>query len=210
MRPRRKNKPRLYYEKKFKRQGFDLIIGVDEAGRGPLAGPIVAAAVALKTSRFKNYIDDSKRLTPRQREQAFLEIIYKSVFGIGIVDEKMIDHLNISVATRIAMQEALSRLINKLEYRRGQYRIHVLIDGKVKLNINWPFTNIIGGDAKSKSIACASILAKVTRDRIMSLYDRIFPEYGFLRHKGYPTKAHRVALKRFGPSIIHRESYSLV
>jgi ribonuclease HII len=196
----------LYYERKFKRKGYNLIIGVDEVGRGPLAGPVMAAAVTLKTVRFKNRIDDSKKLTPSQREHAFGEIVNKSVFGIGIINEKVIDRQNIAVATRMAMEQAISGLIDKLKPNHRKH-IHILVDGNVKLDIDLPFTNIIRGDSKSKSIACASILAKVIRDRIMFLYDRIYPQYGFLRHKGYPTKEHRTALKRFGPSLIHRTSF---
>jgi ribonuclease HII len=196
----------LYYERKLKRQGYDLIVGIDEAGRGPLAGPVVAAAVALMSSRFKNRIDDSKKLTARQREGAFQEIIQKSIFGIGIVNEKIVDRLNILVASRLAMEEAFAAFIDKID-TRDREGICVLVDGTMPIHTNYPCVCIIEGDAKSKSIASASILAKVTRDRIMSLYDRLYPEYGFRRHKGYPTKAHRHALKRFGPSFIHRLSF---
>lgn len=183
-----------------------MIVGVDEVGRGPLAGPVTAAAVTLKTFRFKNRIDDSKKLSPFQRESALGEIINNSVFGVGIIDERIIDRLNIAVATRMAMEQAISGLINKLK-PASIHNIHILVDGNVKLDIGLPFTNIIKGDAKSKSIACASILAKVIRDKIMSLYDKMYPQYGFLRHKGYPTKEHRAALKKFGPSLIHRMSF---
>lgn len=196
----------LYYERKFKKKGYHLIIGVDEAGRGPLAGPVVAAAVALKTFRFKNRIDDSKKLTPLAREKAFLEIINKSIFGIGIINEKIIDSINILEATRLAMEVAVGALIKKLKSQKKK-SIHILIDGNINLDIGHSFTAIIKGDAKSKSIASASILAKVTRDRIMSLYDRVYPGYGFLRHKGYPTKMHRQALSRCGSSLIHRMSF---
>lgn len=217
----------LYYERKFKKKGYNLIIGVDEVGRGPLAGPVVAAAVVLKQSRFKNRIDDSKKLTPRARELAFPELIDKTVFGVGIVNEKVIDSLNIEVATRLAMQEAVRHLIDKLKSakskrihpafsiakRSSKFRkggVHILVDGNIKLNFGFPYTNIIKGDSKSKSIASASILAKVIRDRIMSLYDRIYPQYGFLKHKGYPTIKHRAALKKFGPSLIHRLTFNYV
>ncbi len=196
----------LYYERKLKQKGCSLIIGVDEAGRGPLAGPVSAAAVALKTFRFKNRIDDSKKLSPIQRERAFGEIIDKSVFGIGIIGERVIDRVNIAVATRMAMERAISGLIAKLKPANNR-NIHIIVDGDIKLDVGFPFTSIIKGDAKSKSIACASILAKVTRDRIMSNYDKIYPQYGFLKHKGYPTKEHRQALKKFGPSLIHRMSF---
>lgn len=199
----------LYYERKLKKQGFNLIIGVDEAGRGPLAGPVVAAAVALKTFRFKQRIDDSKKLTPLARERAFPEIIDKSVFGIGIVDEKIIDRINILEATRLAMSRSLEELLNKLAPIRLK-RIHIIVDGNIILDTKLPYTSIVGGDSKSKSIACASILAKVTRDRIMNLYDSVYPQYGFNRHKGYSTRGHRAVLRRQGFSPIHRKSFSCV
>ena len=192
-------------ERRFKRLDFDTVIGVDEAGRGPLAGPVVAGAVYLKVTNFKNRIDDSKKLTKRQRENAFLEIIQKSIFALTIVDEKTIDSLNIFVATRLCMQGAIFSLLRKLENRK----ICILIDGNIRLRIlDYPVFNIIKGDAKSKTIASASILAKVSRDRIMSLYDKVWPQYGFLRHKGYPTTFHREALKQFGPCPIHRLTFS--
>jgi len=196
----------LYYENKLKKKGFDLIIGVDEAGRGPLAGPVVAAAVALSTFRFKNRIDDSKKLTARSREKAFLEIVNNSVFGIGIINEKVIDRVNILQATRLAMEQAIASLLNKLKPAKLN-RIHIIVDGDVCLDIKLPYTRIIKGDSKSKSIASASILAKVTRDSIMKLYDTMYPQYGFTQHKGYPTRLHRDILGRIGPSQIHRKSF---
>jgi len=196
----------LYYEQKFRKLGKDLIIGIDEAGRGPLAGPVVASAVWLKTFSFENRIDDSKKLSHSQRESAFLEIIIKSVFGIGVINEKVIDRVNILVATQMAMERAVEELFSKITPPQTK-QIQLLVDGPVKLNLSLPIANIIRGDAKSKSIAAASIIAKVTRDRIMNLYDKVFPQYGFNRHKGYPTEAHRVALKEFGSSIIHRQSF---
>jgi len=196
----------LYYERKLKRKGYSAIVGVDEVGRGPLAGPVVAAAVMLKSLSFKNRIDDSKKLTARQREMAFREIIAKSIFGVGVVNEKIIDSLDILIATRMAMEQSIATLAGKLE-NLPKEKIHVLIDGNVRLDVGFACTNIIKGDSKSISIACASILAKVIRDHIMSLYDRLFPHYGFFQHKGYPTRIHRDALKRFGPSVIHRVSF---
>lgn len=197
----------LYYENKLKKRRYSLIIGVDEVGRGPLAGPVVAAAALLKNTHFKNRIDDSKKLTHSQREKAFSEIVNKSIFGIGIISEKIIDRVNILVATRIAMEEAIASLVNKLKLSRFS-PIYIIVDGKITLNITFPYLGIIRGDAKSKSIACASILAKVIRDHIMSLYHKIYPQYGFLQHKGYPTRLHRNALRRFGPSLIHRKTFS--
>jgi len=196
----------LYYERKLKLEGFDLIIGVDEAGRGPLAGPVVAAAVVLKTYSFLNRIDDSKKLSSLLRDKAFPEIIDKSIFGIGIIDEKIIDRLNILRATHLAMEEAVNSLIQKIN-PLDRNKIHIIVDGNMPANFGFRCTPIVKGDTKSKSIAAASILAKVTRDRIMDDYHKIYPQYGFLEHKGYPTLAHRQALDRFGPSIIHRKSF---
>lgn len=198
----------LYYERKLKKLGLDVIIGVDEAGRGPLAGPVVAAAVALKTTRFKNRIDDSKKLTPLAREKAFFEIIKKSIFGVAIVDENIIDRINILQASVLAMEEAISYARKKIKSRKK--RIHIIVDGNMNLDINLPFTSIIRGDSKSLSIASASILAKVIRDRIMNLYDSVYPQYKFKEHKGYPTKEHRAILKKIGPSPIHRKSFCRV
>jgi ribonuclease HII len=199
----------LYYERKFKRLGYDFIIGVDEAGRGPLAGPVVAAAVNLRRARFTNRIDDSKKLTPQSRERAFPEIIKKSHFGLGVISEKVIDRVNIEQATRLAMETAIARLLTKLKPSRAR-RVRILVDGNIRLKTSHPCTNIIRGDAKSKSIASASILAKVTRDRIMLVYDKVYPQYGFCQHKGYPTREHRVKLKQFGPSLIHRRTFHCV
>jgi ribonuclease HII len=196
----------LYYERKLKKKGFDFVIGVDEAGRGPLAGPVVAAAVALKTFSFKNRIDDSKKLTALSRQNAFFEIAEKSLFGIGIVSEAMIDRINILEATRVAMHRAIASLTEKSEFAQVK-NAHVIVDGDIKLGIDFPCVSIIKGDAKSKSIACASILAKVTRDQIMLIYDKVFPVYGFSKHKGYPTKEHRDILKKHGPSAIHRKTF---
>ncbi len=196
----------FYYERKLKKSGCDLIIGVDEAGRGPLAGPVVAAAVVLKGGRFKNRIDDSKRLSPRLREEAFREITRKCLFGVGIINENVIDRINILEATRLAMEQAVSSLISKISIKRYKH-IHILVDGDIKFNTALRLTSIIKGDAKSKSIASASIIAKVVRDRIMYLYDKIYPEYGFSQHKGYPTARHKIAVRKIGLSFIHRKSF---
>jgi len=196
----------LRFERKLQKSGVDLIIGVDEAGRGPLAGPVVAAAVVLPDRRFKSRIDDSKKLTAAERLRAFLEITQNSLFGIGIINEQLIDRLNILVATRLAMEKAVRALLSKIDNGIPE-NIHILIDGNIKLGIDHPSTSIIRGDSRSKSIASASIVAKVTRDRIMDVYDKVFPGYGFAVHKGYPTSAHRMLLKKIGPSLIHRRSF---
>ncbi len=199
----------LYYERALKKEGCDLIIGVDEAGRGPLAGPVVAAAVALGKASFKNRIDDSKKLSAKSREKAFREITQKSIFGLGVASEKIIDRINILEATRQAMQDAVIALTAKVE-GIALRRVHIIVDGNMLLDLGWSCSAIIRGDAKSRSIAAASILAKVTRDRIMREYDLIYPAYGFSRHKGYPTQIHRDILKRIGPSAIHRKSFHCV
>ncbi|MBU1091105.1 MAG: ribonuclease HII [Candidatus Omnitrophica bacterium] len=197
----------LYYERELRRKGYNLVIGVDEAGRGPLAGPVVAAAVVLNLRRsFENRIDDSKKLSSRLREKAFWEITGNCAFGVGIVSEKLIDRLNILEATRIAMEEAINSLLIKINSVKTK-KIHVIVDGDMTLEIDYPYTAIIKGDAKSKSIASASIVAKVIRDRMMDLYDRIYPQYEFVKHKGYPTQKHRKILKKIGPSTIHRKTF---
>lgn len=206
---RKRLKDLLTYERRLKKQGCDLIIGVDEAGRGPLAGPVVAAAVALKTLKFKNRIDDSKKLSAWARESAFEEITAKSIFGISVVSEKIIDRINILQATRQAMREAVISLTKNID-SFGSLNIHVIIDGNMSLELDWPSTDIVKGDGKSKSIAAASILAKVTRDRIMRKYDTLYPGYGFARHKGYPTAEHRSIVREKGLSAIHRKSYNCV
>jgi ribonuclease HII len=197
----------LYYERKLKKRGIKFVIGVDEAGRGPLAGPVVSAAVILKTEKFENYIDDSKKLTPFKRDKAFSEIIKNSVSGISIISAKTIDRINILEATRLSMQCAVKSLIKKIGCVKSVYAI---VDGNMQLDLACPYLSIVKGDTKSQTIAAASILAKVTRDRIMLGYDKIYPEYGFARHKGYPTKAHRDILRNIGPSPIHRVSFSYV
>jgi len=197
----------LYYERKLKRFGFDFIIGVDEAGRGPLAGPVVAAAVYLKKKSFKNRVDDSKKLTSLQRENAYQEIILNSIYGLGIVSEKIIDKEGIVPATIQAMKCAIKELLKNLS-AKNKKRIHIIVDGNMDLKSRYPSLAIIRGDGKSLSIASASIIAKVTRDKIMSEYHKAYPAYNFLKHKGYPTQKHVEALIKFGPSPIHRMSFS--
>jgi len=197
----------LYYENKLKSEGFNFIVGIDEAGRGPLAGPVVASAVVLLEDNFENRIDDSKKLSSLQRDKAYSEIIQKTIFGVGIVSEKVIDHINILQATRLAMKEAALQLLGKLDPSTNK-NIHLMIDGAIKLDLDLPSLSIIKGDSKSKSIASASILAKVTRDRIMDDYDKVYPNYGFIEHKGYATKKHKLAVKKFGPCQIHRTTFN--
>lgn len=199
MKRRSSTKALLAHERNLNSRGYHSIAGVDEAGRGPLAGPVVAAAVILKTFSFKERIDDSKKLTANRREKAFNEITKKSIIGVGIVDEKVIDKINIYQATKKAMHTALAKLEIPPEY--------VIVDGNMKLTTKCPIKCIPGGDSKSLSIAAASIIAKVTRDELMLEFDKIYPQYGFARHKGYGTKSHITALKINGPSPIHRKTF---
>ena len=196
----------LRYENKLKGKGFDLIIGVDEAGRGPLAGPVVAAAVLLGSFKFDNRIDDSKKLTCARRKAAFFEIKSKSRYAIAAVGHRQIDRINILQAAILAMQKAISKLIKQLKPQELE-RVFVLIDGNMRLKLDFPYQSIIKGDCKSLSIAAASILAKVRRDQVMDAYHKIYPQYGFIQHKGYPTRLHRDILKEKGPIAIHRKSF---
>lgn len=187
-------------EQGIRNQGIDIIAGVDEAGRGPWAGPVVAAAVIIPQGyAFKEHVTDSKKLSPLKREKAFKEITKNCGYAIAVVSEKDIDKENILKASLNAMAIALSRLTPRPQW--------VLVDGPHKPRIENNCTAIIGGDAKCVSIACASIVAKVTRDRLMIAYDKQYPEYGFAGHKGYGTKAHRQTLIKFGPCPIHRKSF---
>lgn len=196
----------LRFERKLKSRGYDLIIGVDEAGRGPLAGPVVAAAVSLKSLKFKNRVDDSKKLSPAGRKSAFFEIKNKSLYAIASVSHNEIDRINILQATKQAMQKAVVKLLKKAK-ATGHMRAFVIIDGNMQFKLGLPYQSIVKGDSKSLSIAAASILAKVNRDTLMEKYHKIYPQYGFNKHKGYPTEAHRLALRKIGPAAIHRKTF---
>ena len=183
-------------------ESFQCIAGVDEAGRGPLAGPVVAAAVILPKCRI-TYLSDSKLLTPDQRVQAYRVIQREALaIGVGVVPHDEIDRINILQASYVAMRLALSQLILQ--------PLHILVDGFPIPLSPYSQTGIIGGDAKSASIAAASIVAKVTRDCIMEAMDREYPAYGFKQHKGYGTRDHVAALNRLGPCAIHRRSFQPV
>ncbi|MGB9710922.1 MAG: ribonuclease HII [Thermodesulfovibrio sp.] len=183
-------------------QGYRSIAGIDEAGRGCLAGPVVAACVSFRDNVFIEGIKDSKELTPEQRESFFEKIISNAFVGIGIIDVELIDRINILEATRLAMSLAYKNLGRNVEF--------LLIDAVYLPDLKIPQKAIIKGDQKSASIAAASIVAKVTRDRIMRQYHEKYYQYGFDRHKGYATKEHLRALKKFGPCPIHRKSFSPV
>ena len=188
------------YEKEARQQGFTAIAGVDEAGRGPLAGPVVAAAVILDPEKPVYGVNDSKKLSPVARARLLPIIEQQAIaFGIGIVDEKEIDRINILEATKVAMEKALLALQVPADY--------VLLDALTLPGLIVPQMGIIKGDAKSVSIAAASILAKETRDQIMRAYDEVYPEYGFASHKGYGTKEHMDKIREFGPSPIHRRTF---
>ena len=188
----------MAYERQYEASGF--ICGIDEAGRGPLAGPVVAGAVILPKDCRILYLNDSKKLTEKRREELFDEIKEKAVcWGVGIVSPARIDEINILQATYEAMRDAVSQL---------DPAPNLLLNDAVTIpQVNIPQVPIIKGDAKSLSIAAASVLAKVTRDRLMREYDKVMPEYGFSSHKGYGSAAHIEALKKYGPSPIHRKSF---
>ena len=186
----KKHSKLLLFDQDFLNQGFTSLAGVDEAGRGPWAGPVVASAVIVRDFSFECDVDDSKKMTPRSRERAYEEILTKCSIGIGMVDSDTIDRINILEATFQAMQEALKGL--------GKTPDCVLVDGNRAPKAPYRFTPVVDGDAKSFSIACASVVAKVTRDRLMEYFDEVYPRYGFVRHKGYGTPEHLAALNSTG------------
>ena len=188
------------FERMCEKEGYTLICGIDEAGRGPLAGPVVAGAVILPKDCEILGINDSKKLSEKRREELYDEVMEKAVaVGAGVVGSRRIDEINILQADYEAMCEALGKL---------SIMPQVLLNDAVTIpQVRIPQKNIVHGDAKSISIASASIIAKVTRDRIMAEYDSLFPEYGFARHKGYGTADHYAAIIKYGPCPIHRRSF---
>ena len=190
----------LKYENEAYDNGYLHVCGVDEAGRGPLCGPVVAAAVILDKNAHLEGVNDSKKLSEKKREKIFDEIMQNAVaVGIGISDVEVIEEINILTATKEAMKEAISNLSIQPDF--------VLIDGNQNINIDIDRKTVISGDALSESIAAASIVAKVTRDRMLREYDKEYPEYGFAKHKGYGTKMHIEAIKKYGLTPIHRPSF---
>jgi ribonuclease HII len=198
----------LAHERSLWERGVVRVAGVDEAGRGPLAGPVIAAAIVLKPEFAREAIEgclagltDSKQLTPTARD-GFHAVLTESALvsiGIGQANAAEIDQVNILAATHLAMARAVGSLPSPPE--------HVLVDGRPPEGLEQPFTAIIGGDGRSLSIAAASVIAKVTRDRMMCALDRLYPQYGFATHKGYGTNAHMQALFEHGPCPIHRRSF---
>jgi ribonuclease HII len=188
------------FEKEVRARGFRLVAGIDEAGRGPLAGPVVAAAVMLPPRARLSGVDDSKRLSPKQREEAFALLQEKALaIGVGIVEAGEIDRINIHQASLRAMEKAVAKLSLIPDF--------LFIDGLHTLTLPLPQKAVVKGDQRCLAIAAASIVAKVTRDRIMTDYHREYPEYNFIRHKGYGTKEHIQAIEKYGSCPLHRRSF---
>ena len=202
-------KNRLKSMSEFEDKFSDFVIaGVDEAGRGPLAGPVVAGCVVLDRDKEILFLNDSKKLSEKRRNELYDEITEKSLaYGIGIVNEKTIDEINILNATHIAMKDAYEKANTMLKEKMGKEINLLFVDALNIKDVDIKQVSIIHGDALSISIAAASILAKVTRDRMMLEYDNIYKEYGFAKHKGYGTKFHMDKLKEIGPCEIHRKSF---
>lgn len=200
-------------------EGYDFIIGIDEAGRGPLAGPVVASAVCLKTSDvfielrhpMSKFVRDSKTLSEKQREK-MLDFVHEHFYvGVGICDHKTIDRINILEATFLAMKKAIASLTRNSQLTTHNSRSIILLDGNRKIpNLSMEQKTVVNGDKYVKSISAASIVAKVTRDRIMRGMHAKYPEYNFAKHKGYGTKMHFEMLENFGPCEIHRRSFAPV
>jgi ribonuclease HII len=181
-----------------------IVAGIDEAGRGPLSGPVVAACVILNVNSCPEDLNDSKKLSPKQRAKIFGELQNSAQFGVGIVDEKTIDQINILNATKLAMKMAFENMCRKINYKPNA----VIVDGNFVPDINCNAKAIVRGDQKSLSIAAASVIAKETRDAIMDKLDQEFPQYNWKQNKGYPTKAHFAAIKEFGICKYHRQSFN--
>lgn len=189
------------FERNLYSTGIKNIVGIDEAGRGPLAGPVVVGAVIMKPESFIEGVNDSKKISEKKREKLYEQITEEAIaWSVGIVDQKEIDEINILNATKKALKMAIMNLKVKPE--------RIVVDALEHIDTcGIPYTSIIKGDAKVYSISAASIIAKVTRDRMMREYDEIYPEYGFAGHKGYGTAKHIQALKEFGPCALHRRSF---
>jgi ribonuclease HII len=193
-----------HLEQMLAEKGYHAICGVDEVGRGPLAGPVVAAAVIMPPEMFIEGLTDSKRLTPLQRERIFEEIADLGlVCSVGVIDHESIDRMNILRASLMAMRKAVMDLRHAPDI--------ILVDGNYPIpNVDQPQFTVVGGDRQCQSIAAASIVAKITRDRIMDRYEALFPSFSFSKHKGYPTAEHLEELREYGPTEIHRRSFKPV
>lgn len=192
--------PDYEYEKKRYAEGYTAVCGCDEAGRGPLCGPVVAAAVILPCDFSIEGLNDSKKLSEKKREKLYTLITENAIaYGIAEASPAEIDEINILNASMLAMRRAVEKLAVPADF--------ALIDGNCARGFNIPTETIVKGDAKSASVAAASILAKVTRDRLCTEQDKLYPEYGIAKHKGYPTKEHMEAVRKYGPSPIHRRTF---
>lgn len=190
----------LEYEKKLYNSGFKYVAGIDEVGRGPLAGPVYAAAVILPVGEIIDGINDSKKLSEKKRESLYDIIAEKAIcWATASVEPDVIDEINIRQATHLAMKNAVDNLDTKAEF--------LLIDGNDKIPFDYPYEYLIKGDGRSQSIAAASIMAKVTRDRYMKQMAEVYPEYYFEKHKGYGTKIHMEAIREHGICPLHRKTF---
>jgi ribonuclease HII len=194
-----------HYETTLYAQGFSAIGGVDEAGRGPLAGPVIASCVVLPAERPTAFYKDSKVLSSTKREELFFYLqTTDAVIGIGKVVAREIESFNIHQASLVAMQRAVDDCKEKFNYKKIDF---LLVDGKFQVPLPLPQLPLVKGESKSFSIAAASIVAKVTRDKMMADYHKAYPEYNFIKNQGYPTKEHRLALKEYGPCPLHRRTF---
>lgn len=188
-------------EEIYNKENVKYICGIDEAGRGPLAGPVVVASVIMPKDSMIEGVNDSKKVSEKKREKLYEEITNTAIaWGVGIIDQREIDEINILNATKKGLTNSLKELEIKPDL--------ILVDALTNIDtLGIPYRSIIKGDAKSYSIAAASIIAKVTRDRIMRQWDELYPEYGFEKHKGYGTKMHIDAIKEYGPCPLHRKNF---
>ena len=198
-------------EEELYEKGITSIAGIDEAGRGPLAGPVVVACVVMPRDSMIEGVNDSKKVSEKKRERLYEEIIEEAIgYGVGIISQEEIDRINILNATKEGLTTAIKEMEKDLQVKKREIKKPeiILVDALTKIDTDHiPYRSIIKGDAKSYSIAAASIIAKVTRDRIMRQWDEIYPQYGFIQHKGYGTKKHIEAIKQYGPCPIHRKSF---
>lgn len=198
-------------ERKLYEQGIKSICGIDEAGRGPLAGPVVVASVIMPEHSMIEGVNDSKKVSEKKREMIYEQIIQEAVaYGVGIIGQQEIDKINILNATKEGLTTCIKELEKDLQEKKREFEKPdiILVDALTKINTDGiSYQSIIKGDAKSYSIAAASIIAKVTRDRIMRQWDEVYPEYGFEKHKGYGTKVHIAAIKEYGPCPLHRKTF---
>ena len=193
------------FEDNLRKEGNKLIIGIDEAGRGPLAGPVAVGAVIMKPDSMLEWVNDSKKVTAKRREILYDKIIEDSIaWSVQLVSEKEIDEKNILQATKEGLTLAIQDILSQVDEKPSL----VIVDALREINtMGIPYESIIKGDATCYSISCASILAKVTRDRIMDEWDKVYPEYGFAKHKGYGTKMHIEAIQKYGSCPIHRKTF---